>query len=152
MQLTLLIYTRFKHSIKRKKRLYHMTCSVIKITLKWISSLERIRSSWNLKLVHLMVYIISMLTHLLKHINNVVSCTPLNIQTFNPNHKIDTMSYVYCVQYKQLIASYWNPQQLVAKRSCWCDWHFVHVLAKLGLKIKEKKIVFMVKWAVATNV
>jgi hypothetical protein len=37
-------------------------------------------------LIHLMVYVKLMLARLLKKLNNVKSCTPLNALTLNHNH------------------------------------------------------------------
>jgi hypothetical protein len=42
----------------------------------------------DLKLMHLMMYMKSMLVRLLKNLNNVKSCTPFDVLTLNLDHKI----------------------------------------------------------------
>jgi hypothetical protein len=48
----------------------------------------------NLKIVHLTVYIKSMLTRFLKILNNMKSCTPLNVLTLNFNHTTDSIHFI----------------------------------------------------------
>jgi hypothetical protein len=43
----------------------------------------------DLKLMHLMMYMKSMLVRFLKNLNNVKSCTPFDVLTLNPDYKID---------------------------------------------------------------
>jgi hypothetical protein len=44
--------------------------------------------------MHLIVYMKSMLTRLLKNLNNVKSCTLLDISTLNHDHKIDIIHFI----------------------------------------------------------
>jgi hypothetical protein len=51
--------------------------------------------SLDLKLIHLMVYMESMLAYkTFKNLNNVKSCTPLNVLTLNPDHKMDNINFI----------------------------------------------------------
>jgi len=40
-----------------------------------------------------MVYMKSMLTNLLKNLNNIKSRTPLDTPTLNPNHEMNTIQF-----------------------------------------------------------
>lgn len=55
--------------------------------------------SQDLKLMHLTVYMISMLVRLLKSLNNVISCQPLDAPTLNPSHEMDCLPYHYMYQH-----------------------------------------------------
>jgi hypothetical protein len=59
--------------------------------LSILNKMENIFHGQNLKLVYLTVYMMRMLARLLKNLNNVALCIPLNAQTLNPDHEIDTL-------------------------------------------------------------
>jgi hypothetical protein len=48
----------------------------------------------DLKLMHLMMYMKSILARFLKNLNNVKSCTLLNGSTLNSNHKMDSINFI----------------------------------------------------------
>jgi hypothetical protein len=48
----------------------------------------------DLKLMHLMIYMKSILACLLKNLNNVKLCTPLDVSTLNPDYKIDSVHFI----------------------------------------------------------